>query len=93
MKLVIEIPEDEYNAICNNTFETDGYFRMNLSNAFKNGIPLPKGDGRLIDADAITKDLNTLRDAFRIYQQTADKSSVSIVCTAETILEADKDGD
>lgn len=40
MKLIIDIPEDEYNEICNGTFDTGGYFRMNLSNAFKNGTPL-----------------------------------------------------
>lgn len=55
MKIIINIPEDEYKAICNNTFDIDGYFRMNLSNAFKNSILLPKEYGRLGDLDELEK--------------------------------------
>ena len=42
IELVIKIPEDEYNKICSGNFDTDGYFKMNLKEAFKNAIPLPK---------------------------------------------------
>ncbi len=40
MKLIIDIPEDEYNIICNNNFYVDSYFRRNLSNTFKNATPV-----------------------------------------------------
>lgn len=48
-KIVIDIPDDEYNAICNNTFDTDGYFKMNLSNAFRNGTSLSKEKTDMLD--------------------------------------------
>ena len=91
MQIVIDIPEVYYEALR----ETDrivggqrsGKTLMSvIYDAVAVGTPLPKGHGRLIDADAITKDLNTFQDAFRIYQQTGDKSSVSIVCIAKTII-------
>ena len=53
MQIVIDIPKDKYNAICNGTFDTDGYFKMNLSNAFINGTPLPKGHWILDDNQGV----------------------------------------
>ncbi len=55
MKIVIDIPKDEYDEICSDKFDTTGYFKLNLSNAFRNCTSLPKGHGRLIDADALKK--------------------------------------
>lgn len=50
MRLVIEISEQTYKAI------NAGYFAgKELYNAVKNGTPLPKGHGRLIDADFTVK--------------------------------------
>lgn len=40
MQIVIKIPEDEYNKICSGNFEVDGYFKMNLKEAFRNAIPI-----------------------------------------------------
>lgn len=57
MRLVIDIPEEKYQGIINmaeeildaSTFCSPRY----LYKAVLNGIPLPKGHGRLIDADAL----------------------------------------
>lgn len=53
MKIVIDIPHSVYENIINGTIETDGYFKANLRECFKNGTLLPKHHGRLIDADAL----------------------------------------
>ena len=52
-KLIIEIPENVYKELNENTW--DSMFVNNeltiLESAFQQAIPLPKGHGRLIDAD------------------------------------------
>ena len=49
MKVIIEIPEEEYTR-----WITDGEIdALIVRDALRNGIPLPKGHGRLIDADKI----------------------------------------
>ena len=50
MKLVIDIPKDIYEKACRATMSLDG--AMPIYHAIKEGTPLPKGHGRLIDADA-----------------------------------------
>ena len=59
MKLVIDIPEDVYtrlfdNGIQDNEIATDDICEM--ARSLRRGTPLPKGHGRLIDADALKKD-------------------------------------
>ena len=56
MHILIDIPEDEYNKICSGNFDIDGYFKMNLKEAFRNAIPLPKGHGKLVDLDQMCED-------------------------------------
>ena len=50
MQIVIDIPKDAYNYIKANGARIPYY---KLTDAIKNGTPLPKGHGRLIDADAL----------------------------------------
>lgn len=90
MKLVIDITESQYTTLNAKTQDdiVDVIDHGALIKAIKNGTPLPKGHGRLVDADAITKDLNTLQDSFVI---TTNRTGafVGIGCTAPTIIEAD----
>lgn len=51
MKLVIEIPEEEYNT--GQLVHYFGCYSDKLDLVIYNGTPLPKGHGRLIDADAL----------------------------------------
>lgn len=51
MQIVIEIPEEAYELLKNKGVDWLG--AEHILNAVANGIPLPKGHGRLIDADAI----------------------------------------
>lgn len=55
MELVIKISEDSYKAICSGwMLPSDA---ENVINAIKNGKELPKGHGRLIDADKYVKSI------------------------------------
>jgi hypothetical protein len=47
IELVIKIPEEMWERI------KDGYVPLGISKYLKKGTPLPKGHGRLIDADAL----------------------------------------
>lgn len=73
IELVIKIPEDEYNIIKKSKAPM-GW----VEHLIANGTPLPKGHGRLIDADALWK--KWVFDA--IGKQEIDD--------APTIIEADK---
>ena len=74
IELVIKMPESIWVAIQNG--EYCGILDDRMYNAVKNGTPLPKGHGRLIDADAVLIEPfgNTYKD----------------IDIAETIIEADK---
>ena len=51
MQIVIDIPEEVYNSIQDNDY--CGISNSDMFNAIVNGIPLPKGHGKLIDADML----------------------------------------
>lgn len=53
MKLIIEIPEEEYELVRhgNKSYTTE----LELMNAVANGTPFPKGCSRLISADSLIK--------------------------------------
>ena len=55
MQIVIDIPEEYYKELHKSVYvQSRGYgksFFVPLIMAVQNGIPLPKGHGRLIDAD------------------------------------------
>ena len=89
MKIVIDIPDDVYNSIKSteeiiNYIAKDGGGSMALhgSLAIINGIILPKGHGRLIDADALDKDCESSE-----YHE----AITSWLDLAPTIIKADKE--
>lgn len=59
MKIVIEMPEEDYRRLKDDKYNEHPDSALRdleiLVNAFHNGIPLPKGHGRLIDADKIMR--------------------------------------
>lgn len=76
MKLIIDISEDMYN-------DSNILMVKDLSELKKiiaNGTPLPKGHGRLIDADAYRKEMMNSRE-FNFFK---------ILDMQSTIIEADK---
>ena len=77
IELVIKIPEDIYKDIVENGFIYDEDNEI-VTDVIKNGIPLPKGHGRLIDADAL------------IHWHRFESKSDYDIANAPTIIEADK---
>lgn len=55
MHVVIDIPEDIYQYVVNTG--TYGHYRFNSAKAIKNGIPLPKGHGKLIDVKDLLEEI------------------------------------
>ena len=55
MELVINVSEEDYKTLMNMNDDRlpSIIARKHLYNALANGTPLPKGHGRLIDADAL----------------------------------------
>ena len=74
MKIVIDIDEKIYNDIRSKNEHGK------IFNAVKNGTPLPKGHGRLIDADAMQK-----------YQIDTFGQRLLLIDTAPTIIEAESE--
>ena len=84
MKLVIDIPESAYESISSGEFDTDGYFKRNLSEVFRNSTPLPKGHGRLIECERLQEVFRRNVVGYAGFKQLFD--------IAPTIIEADKEG-
>lgn len=54
MQVVIDIPDAVYNQIKEGVdIKIPSKFVLTVLNAIKNGTPLPKGHGRLVDADIL----------------------------------------
>lgn len=86
MKIVIDIPEEDYKRIKRFTGATDYHITIALYEAVQNGTPLPKGHGDLIDRDSLELDCDwsDYYDGFSAYSE-------SQVRLAPTIIEADKE--
>lgn len=84
VELVIKIPEKLYKHIMSMQLYITGRRNGKTSLAIifaviKNGVPLPKGHGRLIDADAVLTE--PFGDTYKDIE------------IAETIIEADREGE
>ena len=83
MQVVIDIPEETYYA----TLEREQLAICNDNDIYKwikNGTPLPKGHGRLIDADVLLKYSVLLKYRYKAI-------SLIHVIKELTVLEADKE--
>ena len=77
MQIVIDIDEETLQ-----DFYDSRYVSPHIKEALRNGTHLPKGHGRLIDADAINrKDVNCAN------------VPMNFIDTAPTIIEADKESE
>ena len=90
MKIVIDIPEEEYELVRhgNKSYRTE----LELMYAVANGIPLPEGHGDLIDRDKLVPCCKFRGDC---WADKCDKCSdyaveYSNIKNAPTIIEADK---
>ena len=83
MQVVIDINDNEYMSIQSYPNNNTSYpITLNLYEAVRNGTPLPKGHGRLIDESTIDW-LGNKDDRFTLEKRLAN--------TSQTIIEADKE--
>ena len=91
MKLIIEIPDKEYDFVRhgNKSFRTE----LELMNAVANGTPLPTHHGRLKDVDAFLSKVKADREHSAYSRSwTADDVLTALDNSyAPTIIEADKE--
>lgn len=100
IELVIKIDEERYSYVKN---QVEKGIDNPLKVIIANGTPLPKGHGRLIDADLIAKQYG-LDDATKYGNKNAKQQDFSystmmmyeiadMIDNAETIIEADKESE
>ena len=87
MKLIIDIPEEDYSLAKR---QVAVGFTNPLKMSIANGTPLPKGHGRLIDADALKSECYSVVDPKGIYSELKIIEDYYID-DALTIIEADKE--
>ena len=88
IELVIKIPKEQYNTIKSDLYNT---FPAEMKEwgleAIRNGTPLPKGHGRLIDAD----ELKTIIQGNDVLTMTGFNVRICDINATPTIIEADKE--
>ena len=94
MQIVIDIPDRIYKMI-NAKYWLGSIDTDVINKAIKNGTPLPKGHGRLIDADALEKSMIEREERLGDEQAIWESSAVSVALDnfAKTIIEADREVD
>ena len=87
MKLIINIDEDDYEMckIANEATSVRVRVSDNLRYAIANGIPLPKGHGRIADMDEAIKCIEDVTGDDAIYAI----ALIEWACGKRTIIEAD----
>lgn len=98
MKIVIDIDEEDYAVILANADIVNKRKKHTLEEAVLNGIPLPKGHGRLGDLDAVEQEMingikaGIYEEEHEHYQHINDMDDcIECVRYADTIIEADKE--
>ena len=97
MEIVIDIPEEEY-ALCKRQWDTECLDTLMI--AVKNGTPLPKGHGRLIEAKPIHDELmRSYRASEKDYPELGKdyrvglSNAMDLLNNAPTIIDADKESE
>lgn len=90
IEVVIKIPEEDWKFIK----ESDGCrYSRTIIEAVINGIPLPKGHGRIMDVDKVIKKMEEreeqLKDDRSIWETAGVETALDMF--GETIIEADKE--
>ncbi len=105
MKLVIDIPEEEYRWITKSdeTVFADVASKECMLHAIKNGTPLPKGHGDLVDRNELIRRFG-VKDATKYGNETAEQQTHSystmmmyeiadVIDDADAIIEAEEVGE
>ena len=94
MQIVIDIPERTYEQLKFLREQSFDGFETIIDKAVANGTPLSNGHGRLIDADALIKQLEAMANNRWNIQVGASKGleeAIDIVDDAPTIIEAESE--
>lgn len=89
MKIIIDIPEEAYKVLQSDE-GVDWLGAEHILQAVANGTPLPKGHGRLIDADEYKEHLYACETNGRPLHIMELDERLATVDDAPTIIEADK---
>ena len=85
MQIVIDIPTEDYEKMKWTSVKNGAKNELDyMRNLILNGTPLPKGHGRLIDADALKKDAD-----YTNYDGYYHAYSSNAIYNAPTIIEAE----
>ena len=90
MQIVIEIPDKEYEVILNNNYVAVCACPHLLSEAIKNGTPLPKGHGRIIDYGYVVDAIDDWINAGEYNYTNATDYLRNRIRNVPTIIEADR---
>lgn len=88
MKLVIEIAEKYYTDI-KESEHCGNYSVLYALDAIRNGTPLPKGHGRLIDVNDLLDDINLEDNNYNRDVNTGEIITLENIDRIPTIIEAD----
>lgn len=91
MKVVIDISEDVYTRLFDNGIETSIEDRKAIETAIRVGTPLPKGHGRLVDAEDVKE--NHRRWIGYLDEDMIARLNIAIDIHVKTIIEADKESE
>ena len=90
IELVIKMPEEVYKSIINGKNYIS--YQEYVEEAIKNGTPLQKGHGRLIDADSVNNIIRPIDNfdcEWAVTGETVKKLIYDVFDKADTIIEAD----
>lgn len=94
MQIVIEISEERYQDIQRIAEVQTGKRMLTCEQIIANGTPLPKGHGRLIDADALEQEMiiaeGKAEGGCDYYMADTIDRAKEYIIDSETIIEADK---
>ena len=96
MQIVIDIPEDVIESAQSSPNYYPTYNFEKIWRAIANGTPLPKGHGRLIDADKANKKMQYYHDDCEktsVYTRLGFETAMNVVNDAPTIIEADTESE
>lgn len=94
MQIVIDISENIYNLISRGEENRDFVYKSDLMRAILEGTLLPKGHGRLIDADSIYQIVRPIEQSdaeWGMTAETAIRLMHDVFDKAPTVIEADKE--
>lgn len=95
MQIIIDIPEENYNNICNSE-TASSYSVLHALDAIRNSkLILPKDHGRIMDVDKIIKKMEEreekLKDDRSIWETAGVETAIDMF--GETIIEAYKESE